>query len=235
MHWVLKRCFALCVVWYALGVGAEVCAQQIVTTVIDNFNRTDEAPVSNGGKWSDDIPGNMSSNLEVQTNVLRENDGITGTGSAWWNAEEFGPNCEVSLTLPDSVGADNDFVGIILRIQGPGATTWDGYQSLFTSLAAGDTVDIRRIDDNAGTTIAGPFTQNFNAAGDAWMLRAMGSRISVHYFNGTTWTELGSATDATYLSAGFFGVRSNNNDGAITMDNLTGGTIRSGGRLLFFP
>jgi len=65
------------------------------TPVLDDFNRSNGAIGSN---WSTPAVGSSDVAPTINTNVV-----IAGTsvyGSAYWNVETFGPDCEVYMTIP---------------------------------------------------------------------------------------------------------------------------------------
>jgi hypothetical protein len=182
------------------------------TPVIDDCNRADENPVSNGGVWSGAskiISGDFF--LKLATNT------ITAAGAS--NASSFttttyGPDTEIWTTCS---GADsgND---LIVRIANPGAAGVTGYMVSYDM--PNDKVIIKRIDNS--TTITTLFTSPTLAAyssTDRMGFRMVGANITV-FINDSA---VASFSDSTYSNAGPIGIRKFSTQAPVT--SVGGGTV----------
>ncbi len=116
------------------------------TSVLDDFNRADENPLSGGGNWA--LLNSLGAPLKSVSNQVGES--TNALNESYWAASNFGPDCEVFCTfsvVPTAAGG----MRLYVRIQGEGgASTWDGY-SLRTSWVTGganDTVTLNIITNN---------------------------------------------------------------------------------------
>jgi hypothetical protein len=194
------------------------------TGIIDNFNRGDEDPVSDGGKWSlgpDDFGANT---LRLATNELRPTVGVTNA-NAYRNDQDYGPDTEVFTTIgviPSTA------VLLYARLVDIGAGTTDGYACYFNFSGTDDAL-ICRVDNDSlvglgsAITPAAPY-----AAGDKLGLECIGSTISAYVFQSGAWSLLGSRTDSTYTAAGKIGVKISDTSTNARVDDFGGGTVVGG-------
>jgi hypothetical protein len=191
------------------------------TGIIDSFNRSDEDPLSDGGKWSigpDDFGG--TNNLRVFVNEARQ--GALAASNGYRNDQDYGPDSEVYITL--SV-IPNTAVVLYARCVNIGAGTTDGYACYFNFSGTDDAL-ICRVDNDSlvglGSAIVPPAPY---AAGDKLGLECIGSTISAYVFQSGAWSLLGSRTDSTYTAAGKIGVKINDSGLNGKFDDFGGGTV----------
>jgi hypothetical protein len=168
---------------------------------LDSFNRANENPLSDGGRWTIGVIGVAEVGLRVVSNRLGCNKSTTGT--AWRNNASFGPDTESWARITTLPGNGNA-VRLYVRLQTPGSAAVDGYMLRFVQASGTDQIFLERFTDGALTTL-GTIGQDI-AAGDTLLLRAQGSTLEAWRKNGATWTRLGAVTDSTYPGAGYIGV-----------------------------
>jgi hypothetical protein len=196
------------------------------TTVIDNFNRVNEDPVSDGGKWSigpDEFGG--TNNLRVANDELHMST-TTTPSNGYRNDQDYGPDTEVYATiaiLPATACV------LYARLVNIGAGTTDGYACYFDFDAA-DSALICRVDNDSlvglGASITPPAEYS---VGDKIGLECIGSTIAAYVYQSGSWAQLGTRTDGTYTAAGKIGIRIA--DGGLNgaVDDFGGGTVVGGG------
>ena len=89
------------------------------------------------------------------------------------------------------------------RIQQPGSLAVDGYMLRTNQLAGTDEVYLERVDNSSFVRLL-TVGQEL-AVGDTLLLRVGGSTLEAWLKRGSSWSRLGSVTDATYPGAGFVG------------------------------
>jgi hypothetical protein len=188
------------------------------TAVLDDFNRTAETTLSQGGAWTSPL---ISGDHDLDTNgtqaYLVE---ASGFGDAYRTAT-CGPDCEVYFTVP-TVGASAEALFIWLRIQNPGTAGQDDYTLLITKSAGTDTWEFYRGDDLDGTLLGSAINQEVST-GNQVGFEAIGSTLSAYINTGGGWSLVGSRVDATHGSAGNIGFGVENPTWRI--DDFGGGTI----------
>jgi hypothetical protein len=176
--------------------------------LLDDFNRANENPL--GVPWAD---MDFWDNLQVVSNECA---GTTGTSNAMIYDVDFGADHEAEATLVNKV--TDRYQGTWVRAAADGS----GYFGATITRAGTDEWEIWEIDNaGGGAAIAGPVALEWNA-GDKIRTRAIGSTISVWRFDGATWTEVASATDAT-LATGRIGIYEN--DTSVRLDDFSGGAV----------
>ena len=170
-------------------------------SVIDNFNRGNENPLSDAGRWSNGIVGAAETGLRVTSNALACT--RTTTCTAWRTTAQYGPDTEVWARVATRAGNSNHF-RLLARIQQPGTADYDGYMLRTNQLSGTDQVFLERVDNGAVSTRLTMLHEL--AVGDTLLLRARGSSLEAWYRRGTTWTRLGAVSDSTYTLAGYVGV-----------------------------
>lgn len=184
------------------------------TGLIDSFNRADENPVSDGGKWtSPAFPSD--GNLQVITSQL-------GTVSSWCSAYRNditpGPDSEAYLTVVTVSGGVA--TELLLRLANPGVSTVSGYMMDVTS---GGTWSLWKIVNNVQTQIGSNATQVVSN-GDSIGFEIIGSTLKGYYKSGAgAWTQIITVTDATHSGAGRVGIAGNG--GLYRWDDFGGGTV----------
>ena len=169
--------------------------------IIDTFNRRNENPLSDTGRWSNGIIGSAETGLRVNSNTLECT--RTTTCTAWRNNATFGSDTEVWARISTLPGTNNQF-RLYARLQGPGGATHSGYMFRTNQLTGTDEVRLERID--AGAIVTRLTIARELAVGDTLLLRVKGSKLEAWLKRGSSWTLLGSVVDTTYAAAGRVGV-----------------------------
>lgn len=194
---------------------------------LDCFDRANENPLSNGGKWTNAIRGSATTALAVESNKLASS-GAAGTfSSAYWNFTRFGPNVinEIQYTTEDpGITTTTRQVQLFVRVNNPGSLM-DGYSCFFRQEISPDvdTVAIHKYVDNVDTIIAGPISRALTN-GDQLRCRMEGDDIYAEVDPGGTgtWNTVTSAVDSTFLTDGFVGVELRD---PIILDNFNAETL----------
>ncbi|MGH3136875.1 MAG: fibronectin type III domain-containing protein, partial [Gaiellaceae bacterium] len=169
--------------------------------VLDDFNRANESPLSDGGKWSNGIIGASEVGLNVTSNALAC--AVTTTCTAWRNNAQFGPNAEAWAKISTLPGTGNA-VRLYVRLQTPGSSAFDGYMLRTNQLAGTDEVFLERQDNGALVRLL-TMTQEL-AVGNTLLLRAKGTILEAWLHDGSSWSRLGVVSDATYGAIGRVGI-----------------------------
>jgi fibronectin type 3 domain-containing protein len=168
---------------------------------VDDFNRPDESPLSDSGRWSNSILSTNELGFNVTSNQLACSK--TTTCTAWRNVTQYGPDTEAWATIATLPGAGNA-VRLYARVQSPGTSGADGYVLFFSQASGTDQVALYRLDNGVLTSLL-TIAQEL-AAGDRLLLRVKGPTLEAWRHDGTAWTRLGTIVDTTYAGAGFVGV-----------------------------
>lgn len=180
-----------------------------VTSVLDDFNRANENPLSGGGNWTNKIVS-ADSDMKVDTNKAQ----AVAYGSAWWSATSFNADQEAFVTDTSAAEACR----VYTRLAAPGTAGADGYT--LVAAAPGSALQLYRMDDTAFTAIGAAFTQTI-VAGDSFKLVSIGSTHTICFKPAAgSWTELGTRTDGTYNASGYIGIYAASN---FTVDDFGGG------------
>ena len=111
---------------------------------IDAFNRPNESPLSDAGRWAN-LASGAATTLAVNNNQLACT--LSTTCSAWRNPTTYGPDTEVWARITTLPGTTNQ-LRLYARLQQPSGANWDGYM-LRTNQLAGTR---RASTSNASTT-----------------------------------------------------------------------------------
>jgi hypothetical protein len=196
------------------------------TGVIDSFNRADEDPLSDGGKWSigpDDFGG--TNNLRVASNECLQGSATSSNG--YRNDQDYGPDCEVYCTLATTL--PTTALLLYARCVNIGSGTTDGYAVYFNFSGTDDALICRMDNDSLvglGSSIVPPAPY---ALGDKLGLECIGSTIAAYVFQSGAWSQLGTRTDSTYSAAGKIGVRIADSGSNGRIDDFGGGTVAAAG------
>ena len=169
--------------------------------VVDNFDRLNENPLSDAGRWSNGVVGSGESGLYIPNNWLACSKSTTCT--AWRNSSQYGPDSESWARIATLPGTGNS-LRLYVRIQQPGSTAADGYELRTIQQSGTDQVLLERLDN--GTLVARLTINQELAAGDTLLLRAKGTTLEVWRNDGSSWTRLGLVLDSTYSAGGYTGI-----------------------------
>ncbi len=196
------------------------------TSVLDNFTRADENPLSGGGNWavlSTSAPTLklVSNRVTCSTNALNQN---------YWTVADFGPDCEVFATfavVSTSAGGLRLFARVV---QEGGANTFDGYclRCSWVTGGANDTVTLNVVT-NGVLTVLNTFTHEM-VDGDKYGMTCIGTVLEAWCAPVATgvWGSLGTydtVSDGTkYSAAGKIAVGMGNTTTIERLDDFGGGT-----------
>jgi len=172
------------------------------TGVLDTANRANEGPPPSAS-WADAL--GFGFGVVVNTNQFAggSSSPTGGTNASYWSVETFGPEAEVVATI--ATKANNQTIGLGLRLQQVGSANIDGYRCIFTPLAGTDSFAIQRVDNGTSTTLTSIAQEASNA--DPFGCEAIGTTITLYAnLSGAGYAALGSVTDSTYPGAGYIGM-----------------------------
>lgn len=195
-----------------------------VNAVRDNYNRADAASL--GSNYTDYVASGFAGNIGIASNQAAGQ--TAGNNLVMWNVNTDGPDCESAITI-NTKPANGAAVALYLRGQQiSNILTIDGYLCAMITDAGTDIFRIQRIDNAVATTLGADITQEFTA-GNSFRFSAVGSTLTVEYFNGTSWSVLGSRTDSTYTAAGNPGLLMVGTTARV--DNWIAGTLYAHGKV----
>lgn len=171
-------------------------------TLVDNFNRADEDPLSDGGKWTKGPMLFGSNAARIVSNQARA--ALTAEGNSYRNDISPGPNVELHVLLTFATGGVTQALRLYARLADIGSTTTDGYSYEITG--AGDGTfngKLYRIDNHVRTQLGSTVTGLAYTTGDKMGFEIIGSNLKGYRLpSGGSWTEVISSSDGTYSSAG---------------------------------
>jgi hypothetical protein len=204
------------------------------TTLIDNFNRANETPLSTAGNWSS--PAFLGDGAYNLTGNQLVDPGGGGWRSIYWDVS-FGPDSEVWCTTPVEPLAA---IELIARLSSPGGGSAAGYMAHFAEGAGA--CGLYRIVSNIQTQIGGTATITIGN-NDQFGLEVTGTGATVtisayHKPAAGAWTQIitfGDTNAARITSAGFIGLAASIGAGGASIDDFSGGTVVSGVANLLIP
>ena len=151
------------------------------TPILDNFQRPDENPLSDGGKWS----SLFTTNLELVSHQALSNSG--SSAGNYWNPTTF-TDLEVyaQVTVPPMKNA--------IAVQAWDLSSGDGYGCSW----APSTNSFYIVRYDTGVEHAVESVVQTLSAGDSIGLSRMGSTFTCYQEHGGIWNAVVAATDATY-------------------------------------
>jgi len=168
---------------------------------LDGFDRPNENPLSDGGRWANGILGSGESGLTVSANALACT--TTSTCTAWRQNALYGPDSEAWARITTLPGNGNG-LRLYVRIQQPGSSAVDGYVLRWAQQSGADQLLVDRLTNGVFANLLTLSPEI--ALGDTLLLRAAGSTLEVWRKNGGGWTRLGFVGDTVYAGAGYVGV-----------------------------
>ncbi|HSG12453.1 MAG TPA: hypothetical protein VLA22_01140, partial [Gaiellaceae bacterium] len=170
--------------------------------ILDSFDRRNENPLSDSGRWTNGIGGSAEVGLRVVSRSVLACTKST-ICSAWRNDASYGPDSEVWATISTLPGDGNE-LRLYARLQGAGASTYDGYLLRASQLPGTDELYLERVDDGTALTLL--TLSRELAVGDVLLLRVSGSTLEAWLRSGASWSLVGSVASSTYPGAGLIGV-----------------------------
>ena len=171
------------------------------TTVLDDFNRADETPLSGGGNWLEGWGGPLGiDNFTVsRTEVI-------AFSSYWVPLEMDGDDAEAWATALGGNASSNTWRLGIMRDNG-GATFTDGYFFSMPITSGGGQTRLERIDNTVATILDSNTANPPTGGGWIGLIRRNGNDVEgwASTDAGANWTLYVSATDTTYTT-GFHGL-----------------------------
>ena len=137
--------------------------------VVDSFDRPNESPLSDAGRWAN-LASGAATTLAVNNNQLACT--LSTTCSAWRNPTTYGPDTEVWARITTLPGTTNQ-LRLYARLQQPSGANWDGYMLRTNQLAGPDELYLERIDN--GNVVSLLTMSQELAAGDTLLLRVKGT------------------------------------------------------------
>jgi hypothetical protein len=188
------------------------------TSVLDTFTRADDLVGAGNSNWA----VSRNSGLYIYTNEAGPFSAAISQANSW--AASFPANQEVFYTLRGSVPNPGFWTMCYVRLQTSTNLDADCYY-LLTFTTTGTNNDeqslwsqVSLVNTQLGATInLGVDT----ALGDQFGMSASGTTITA-YRNGTS---TGSRTDSAIAAAGYIGLQTQANSGAVRMDDFGGGAI----------
>jgi hypothetical protein len=181
------------------------------TSVLDNFNATNEDPLSRGGNW----PGVAYSG---GTRMRLVSNAATARTTTWCDGY-YKTSYAAGQEVYGTTGA-NQIHELLLRQTSVGAAGHDGYAVEFR--VPDDQINFYRTDNNVDTKLGATLSQALNS-GDGIGADMSSSTLSAYRYSSSAWSAaLTTRTDSTYSAAGYIGLALY--DTAI-IDNFGGGEI----------
>ena len=194
--------------------------------LIDDFNRADSGNL--GGNWTLDPIGVTWNSLDTWLNHCRA-DQATAFGGNYYNAQSFGPDCDVSCDI--NAMPTTGQIRIMCRLENAGLPTATGYE---LEIDPSNAYLVRLNSDGSRTTLE-VYGSAF-AAGNKMKLEAIGTAIKAYRDSGAGFVQIMSQTDATHAGSGSSKVAVlmvNDLDGVVDNFNATtigappgGGSVR---------
>lgn len=200
------------------------------TGVLDDFNRPDEDPLSQGGAWASTPISGSGVTLEVLGNRASHNEGVFTPGDSYRVVDNAG-DTEVYATMP-LVPDNNEPVYLYLHLREVGGAGWDGYRVEITRWVStvADQIAIQKVVNGSVTNLAStglgrplegiPDLQD----GDVFLFRRLGNGLELWRKNAGTWRKLVSASDPSFTH-GKLGLGVADNSGR--WDDFGGGSFAS--------
>jgi YD repeat-containing protein len=206
---------ALVLAMLALVAGSVPAAESVLlseptTPLLDDFDRPDENPLSQGGNWAQSAVGggswsasgfHIDAPLRLAGGMAADQppSGASYNGSAW-TAQPLPPgDSEVwAVQGLGTAGNTNEGMGLFLSLQNPTSASWSGYAGRFYDVIGPDLWQIWRIDAGAGTVIGAISLEDSMQAGDTLLLRRSGSALELWRGRAGVWVLKVAATDSAY-------------------------------------
>lgn len=187
-------------------------------TLLDDFNRANEDPLSKSGAWSSLM---ATTTMEITSNQAAQLDVATTGFSAWFTPFAADQACAITIaTLPVDTD-DFVFLGVRTAI-GPTSGNSTGYGARFYPAAASSQFQL--VTFTSGTFANLGTANGTISAGDSVGLAVIGDRLEAwHKPSAGAWTPILGVTDETFRQPGCvaFGVR----DNEARLDNFYGGSL----------
>lgn len=201
-------------------------AQFPTTAILDNFNRSDETPVSTN--WTNGVTG--TGECDLVGNLLTGAN--SGTEDCYYNVSTFGANQEVFVSLPNATTHANDVnLRVFMCLQdGIGTATVDGYGFRYRKVtgASNDIIQMFKMTNAGFSNLGTAHTEEFSD-GDQVGMSINGTTLTLYYRSGGTgsWVQVDQTTDSDH-SCGSTNLGILLADPTHDADDFGGGNISSG-------
>jgi len=180
--------------------------------IIDAFTTPASGPM--GASWSSDPLNESTGVLEHYNTQCTISAGTVGSG--YWSAEQFGPDCEVYVTLMmylGQTGEDVDTLSLLVRLQDPATVDVDGYEIKFRGGASNMDVKATRI--STGIELGAEGSVPSLSTNDKLGVRIVGNIIIAYHWSvaNSMWSVVGLWSDSNVPGAGYVGLE------LVTADN----------------
>jgi hypothetical protein len=194
-------------------------------SVIDTFNRANAATL--GANWTVYVTAFTGTrDGQIIDNQVGHST-VSVHQQLWWNPASFGPDVVAYMTVavkPTDGDSSNALASIYARLLTIGSGTTDGYRLDWWAAAAGDQMQLVRMDNAVGTVIGGPILAEI-ANGDKIGITCINDKIAGWIFTGGAWVQILEVTDATYDASGRVGLAYTSGVTNMRYDDFAAGTI----------
>jgi len=173
------------------------------TSLLDNFNRANNDIAVGNSNWNG-TPWGFIASPSILSNQVVDQTGSGSNGS--WNTQ-FGPDCEVYLTIRVLPPFDSGNGILVCARFTNQSTTGNGYCLQVFPKASSNNFQLYKGNWNTGFTLITQATYTSLAIGSSIGLEIIGNQLKMFYkLAAGSWTQVGStATDNTYTAAGYIG------------------------------
>jgi hypothetical protein len=181
------------------------------TPILDDFNRSDESPISDGGKWSYPLLLGDGFFSLVSHQLISTN------GSAIWTDQTWS-NVECYFTIPNTLVPVAGF-SILTNVVGLGASPYPNCIDIgYNFYGVGDSLnywEINGFNGHSGRVIA-DFRNQQLIAGDTVGARVLNGSITIFRKTGGVWSIVGTVAGLGSFSAGWIGIDASQSGTAFT-------------------
>jgi RHS repeat-associated protein len=174
------------------------------TPILDDFNRADEDPLSQGGAWAARDPIGGTATLKVVSNVAAPR--VTSQ-TVSYRTTVYPGDMEAYATVAAVANQDLGVNTMVLNIRQVGGQGWDGIYLGWRDKTTGDTLTFSRVINNS-TTVLGVAAVEIHA-GDVLLARRVGTQLEAWVKHEDAWELKLTVTD-TVLTGGMIGIGLNN-------------------------
>lgn len=163
------------------------------TGILDSFNRANENPLSDGGKWTQFLtnPMQIVSDQCVGTAASGAYNGASWNNSSFTNGEVY-----VTFPTPALVTGDQAFLYVNFNFSSGNGYVLDYYENT----TGGDNISVNISTGFSLSSLINGVNRNIST-GDSLGLSAVSGVVTMWYkASGGSWTSLGSKSDSTYTS-----------------------------------
>lgn len=189
------------------------------TPVLDNANRANEDPISQGGNWAQSFGD--SNPFRVVSNQILPN-ASTFSGSVY--SPTYGPDTEVYITIATRQSGSSAFIYLAYRLTNPGGT-FTAYELKIPANTGSSTWTLYKIIAGAATVL-NTWTQAISNGDSVGMEATGNSHQPRHKPSAGSWGAVGSPySDSSITGAGQIGLEGDVYGPGQTFDDFGGGTI----------